>query len=441
MNLSSIPTQIRDQFTLLSPPWLNQGYAEKFGYVPGLMFDLLLEKAFQAQTIRIPGAGDVSQIPYLCQDRNLVQGPAESTQSICTRLQQAFQTAKLAGSRVAIALNVQAYLQNLQPGIYGALPQFAMVSGNSTKTSWSTQYIGDAIGAPPTLMTVPANWNWDGSYRPWRSWFILYMSLGAATLGGTGGVVSSTTLPGSLQNAGTWGENLNGVWVPGFGGTPINYPFILLTGLSGLSSANVGNWLTWSGAAHAGNNGTFQITQVASATSCYIANPNNVPGDANPGTWSISAYPYIGPAPCWDFPSVKWDQGASAYATPDYGSNVGGVWESTTSSVTYQPSLSWGLSCSSLVISSIRGLLQTWKSGTTWYSQIIVAFDGGTGAAVSAFSPNSSEGSGNPDGTYGGHGKLSVGVWVPNRDDGTSVLDEYCQGTGSWSNCTVENVT
>jgi hypothetical protein len=434
---------MRDRVKPASPPWLQTGNGEKFMYTLELFGDLLLEKCNQAQKIRMPGQGSVTQLPYLSADRLLVQGPAETNAAFITRLQHAFAAWKKAGSRIAVAQQAQAYLENEQPGVSGVLPEFAIVSGNSTVTTWSTQYIGDAIGAPPTLMTVPANWNWDGSYKPWRSWFILYMSSIATGLSGTGGTVSGTTDAGSYVNAdGTFGQNVGGVWVPLTSGSVVNHPFIELTGLSGLTPAQVGQWIVWSGAAHAGNNGTFPIVSVTGSSTCYVANPANVPSDANPGTWSIVEYPYIGPGPVWDAPGYVWDQGASSYAPPDYGTNVGGVWQPTTvTGVTSQPSISWGLDCSSLVITSIRQLLQRWKSGTTWYSEIIVAFDGGTGAAGSSFSSNSTPTTGNPNGTYGGFGQLVAGVWVPNRNAQSSLLDAYCQGSGSWNQCTVQNVT
>ena len=105
---------------------------------------------------------------------------------------------------------------------------------------------------------------------------------------------------------------------------------------------------------------------------------------------------------------------------------MGGVWQPTTLG---SPSvISWGLDVAAAVIQSIRGLLRQWKSASTWYHDIIICFDGGSGVAGDAYSPLSSPGSGNPDGTFGGHGKNVAGVWVPNRLI-SSPFDAYCQGT------------
>lgn len=52
-------------------------------------------------------------------------------------------------------------------------------------------------------------------------------------------------------------------------------------GLTGMTADSVGRFLTLSGAASSGNNGTFLIVQYNSATSVSIANPSAVAGDAN----------------------------------------------------------------------------------------------------------------------------------------------------------------
>jgi hypothetical protein len=70
---------------------------------------------------------------------------------------------------------------------------------------------------------------------------------------------------------------------------------LLLTGLTGLVSptpsnqgGSEGRFLTIAGAASGGNNGTFQIVNVVSATSCWIRNASGVAGDANNGTVGLT---------------------------------------------------------------------------------------------------------------------------------------------------------
>jgi len=64
-------------------------------------------------------------------------------------------------------------------------------------------------------------------------------------------------------------------------------PNMIVSGLSGLTAASNCRYLTLSGADSAGNNGTFQITDVLSPTSVQISNPSGTAVDANNGsiTW------------------------------------------------------------------------------------------------------------------------------------------------------------
>ena len=435
--------QYRDTWYKLAPPWLRTGVGEKFMYTMQLCTDLLVEKAMQAVAIRLPGQGDPSQLPYLANDRGLIQGPAETAAQFVLRLQGAFAAWKKAGSAQAVAGQLLAYLQGLQPGVPATNPLLSIISGSyPSVTKWVTQYVGDAVGTAPSVRNIiPGNFNWDGKPNAWRAWLVLYMTSVQVAAGDIHGAVASVA-------AGSWlGQNVGGVWVPGTSGTPVNYPWATMAGLSGLSSSNVGQWLVCSGAAHAGNNGTFPIVQVTGSGSCVVANPNAFAGDTGI-TWSIVSFPFIAPGMPWGagaFMGTKIGQGENLSTTPpstpplDTGSNVGGVWQPTTTG-TYGCTLSWGLSCTSGTIGTIRTILKRWKSAATYYPKIVVAFDGAGGAAGSAYSPNSSPGSGNPDGTFGSVGKLVAGVWVPARSL-SSPFDAYCQGTGQNVSCGVENVT
>lgn len=69
---------------------------------------------------------------------------------------------------------------------------------------------------------------------------------------------------------------------------------VTLTALTGFTAANVGQFLTLSGASNAGNNGTFIITSYHSSTSIDISNASGVFPDANSGslTWTERG-PYV----------------------------------------------------------------------------------------------------------------------------------------------------
>lgn len=399
--------QVRDEMTgpQLAPPWLC-GFdttGQKFLYVIGLAMDMLLEKMTESMVAKLPGFGDPSNIPLQAADRLLVQGPAETNAQFIQRLKDAFEAWSIAGSRPSVLSQIQAYLTNQQPGISAGLlaaglPECLIVGGNTSLTTWDTTYFTDAQNAVPSHVTKsPANWDWDGQNLPSRAWLVLFMQ---NVYDGRGGATATV--------ASTGGSGVSGVMTG----------FATITGLTGMMSTDVQKYLTIEDAASAGNVGTFQITSVLSTTSVIIANPSADSGDVNNGslTWTTSAYPYIAPAPVWGSPSFVWGTGT------------------------------WGVSCSPQVIISIRQILQRWKSAQTYYPNIIIAFgDGQTyladGRPNSDFSPNSVEGSGNPDGTFGEYGHNASGVWIPNKHNGVNPYNAYCDGTGLAVNCYEKNVT
>ena len=164
--------------------------------------------------------------------------------------------------------------------------------------------------------------------------------------------------------------------------------FFTVTGLasvpSTVTSTTLPAYLTISGAASSGNNGTFQVTQWVSSNSVVVANPDGIATDANNGslTWGISYYPGIQPMPVWGFPSAVWGGNTNQCM----GCQFPGVKNS------FDGSGFW---------TTLRSLLKTWKSAQTWYVNIILRFSPGDLSAGNDFSPWSSLGDGNPDGTWG----------------------------------------
>lgn len=431
--------QFRDGFYLFAPPWLSTGNAERYLYTLELMRDFLCEKANEAIKIRMPGQGDESQLPFLAHDRQLVQGPNEPPVSFAARLTQAFQTWSEAGSAIAALGQLQAYAQGFQ---FGANRQFAIVSNQRTLqdgahvNTWWIQKVSDPVGKPALLSTVPANYNWDGNLaETWRCWLVIYQWT-VDLLSGASAATSSAGGGSFVED--DWGQIVAGVWVAQTSGTPLNAPFITVTGLLGLSGvANVGDTLTLSGSGNASNNGTWQIVQIVSDTSCVIANPLGVAPDAGPMAWTIRRYPWMPPALAWGSPGQVWGQGETILPPEDTGSNVNGTWRPTTQpGAGATPTYAWGVRASSLTIQSIRSILSAWKSAGTYYPNIIIAYDGQSGA----YDRMSTPGSGNPDGTFGDLGELIAGVWTASRLI-SSPWDAYCQGTGQALACSVENVT
>jgi len=92
----------------------------------------------------------------------------------------------------------------------------------------------------------------------------------------SGGIIGTDAANGAI----TWKEQ--------YGGAAASVTTVLngiatLTGLTGMTTASVGHRITISGAASAGNNGTFIIASFISATSVTIQNASAVAGDANNG--------------------------------------------------------------------------------------------------------------------------------------------------------------
>jgi hypothetical protein len=385
----------------MAPPWFVDGVtngaspdvakaAVRFLYCLGLCLDMLDEKANEAQLAKLPGFGtDPSLLPFQAADRLLIQGPQEPSAQFIVRLQQAFDSWARAGSRPAVLEQIQGYLTDLQPGVAAALPECLIVGGNTTVSTWDTINNGDPQGQQPAHAYItPANWNWDGVDNATRAWLVLFMHLVPTGASGSGASVAS---------------------VGGSGVSGVTSGFATITGLSGFTAVNIGEYLICTGGAHSGNNGTFQIVAVPSSSSVIIANTAAVATDTV--AWSVSAYPFIGPAPVYGSPSFVWGQGYT-----------------------------WGVNCSSFVIQSIRQIVQRWKSASTYYPNIIISFGGGDATAGNEFSPNSSQGSGNPDGTWAGPGKLVNGCWVPARTT-VNPFTAFCDGTGVSVQCYEKNRT
>lgn len=441
-------SQFRDDWYELAPPWLRTGNAERYIYVLELHRDLLMEKSNQAQKIRLPGQGDASQIPYLAHDRALVQGPNEPDAAFIARLKDAFAAWARAGSAAAVLLQLQAYSQGFQPDIPDTAAVLRIVGDkrflSETDTdginSWYSVLAGDPIGQEPTFVNVtPHNFDWGSDAvgelpAVWRAWLVLYQY--AVDTGQTGASAVYASAGGGSFTEATCGHIVAGVWVPTTSGTPINAPFVTLTGLSSLTNDNVGDVITITGSVHPSNNGVHQIVQVLDATSCVIANKLNTTPDAGPLGWSIARYSWIPPALALGSPDTVWGQGESVLPAVDTGSNVRGTWKPTTlASIGERPTYAWGMRVSSLEIDTVRTILKTWKSGGAYYPNIIVCYDGPEGA----YSPTSTPPL-NPDGSFGKVGALVDGVWVPTRQI-ESTWDTYCQGTGVANACGVENIS
>lgn len=367
----------------LSPPWLCAygSNGQRYMYTVGVGCDILLEKLNQAQQAKFPGHGGPTALPLQAADRLMVQGTLETDDQLSARLQQAFATWQLAGSRRAVLSQIQAYMTGTLVGVDTALPTALIVGGDDTLTTWDTLYGYMSQGAPPSHITAPINWDWDGNFYPWRVWLVVFMALNDVGLSG-----SAASIPAPAING-----------------------FVTITGLSGITTDQVQQYITISGAANADNNGTFQITHVVSATVLVCANPLG-DTDANNGSlvWEIGSFPYIGPAPVWGADDSVWGSGHA-----------------------------WGLNVSQQVVISMRDIVKRWKGAGTYYESLIISFATTVEMTPDAFAL----GGANPTTGLWGYPAVAntVGVMTYQRAlSGAATLgtfDAFCRGSGIPINC------
>lgn len=109
--------------------------------------------------------------------------------------------------------------------------------------------------------------------------------------------------PGRIDLTSVVGPAASGAAASIVSGAPTG--MVRVTGLTGMFANAVGSKLTISGAASAGNNGSFQIIKFISATEVYIINASAVTGDANNGSISWTHRNAVYGIDCQDGAHVK----------------------------------------------------------------------------------------------------------------------------------------
>jgi hypothetical protein len=320
----------------------------------------------------------------LAADRGLVQGIGESHESFSARLSGAFQSWSRAGDARTVLEQVLSFLQETP---YPSPIPIAAIVGGVLSRKWDLVYSGqDLSGEDVYINKATPNWDWDGvTTHWWRSWLVLY---------------SAPVSTGNLGAAASVAAAAAG--------------FVTVTGLSGMSGADMGRWIAVSGSADSvHNDGLFQIAQILSATSVKIGNPVGT-NDANNGalSWEVGAYQQFTPAPMCGTPGLMCGSGISC-----------GFYTDVTQ-----------------VFATVRQLLNTWKSRQTFYVWIVVAFYGTGGQPNADYSPYSTDtiGDHNPDGTWKNWSKTVAGKRVAARvtksylDLGRTTLDAFIPGTGRY---------
>lgn len=167
-------TGLRDTIKEISPTWLQTEQAEKFLYLCGVLHDMLVEKAQEAQLARMPTRCDPSALPLLGDDRQIIRGIGESDMGYGERLSRAFDSWRLAGLPMGVMAEVIAYLSTG--------PKMRHVSNTSVWDSFAAG--ADTTQPPEHVKASPANWDWDGDATLWwRVWAIIYSVGGYAWCG------------------------------------------------------------------------------------------------------------------------------------------------------------------------------------------------------------------------------------------------------------------
>lgn len=204
-----------------------------------------------------------------------------------------------------------AYLQRLNPsGMYNLVSQSFSTTTDDTFSTWSTTSASTTGWQTLTSTTDPFGLSANPQYCNANDLFIYNftttLQVGAnVTAIGPGLKVAGAALNAyqvingsaqQFQNLFHGGINVQGFYaVAGYGGSTatissVSSPIVTMTGLSGISSALNGAWITISGCANPGNNGTFYVNNTLTSTSLQYVNNNAVAPDANSGgiTWLLN---------------------------------------------------------------------------------------------------------------------------------------------------------
>ena len=152
-----------------------------------------------------------------------------------------------------------------------------------------------------------------------------------------------------------------------------------------VSTSSAGTWATWD---------TQYNTSNLSKAPAHIS----IPG----ANWN------------WDTNYSWWQAFLVFYFQANSTVSAGSAWGAAGASWG-NPLVSWGTNTPANTWTQLRNLIALWKGANTWYPFLVLNFGGSTGVAGSEFSPNSAQGSGNPDGTWATWAKTVNGVSVASR--------------------------
>jgi hypothetical protein len=166
-------------------PWFLQGpnfgaFNEAVGLVLDSSVDTLVAGLQLAQPLRC----DVSALPHIATDRDVLLFATEPIASRRFRLSQWLQLHRLRGTHFGEMRNLQPFWLGVN-GL-GILPTIRIVHQSGTPSGGgpvvSTWHTLDPLGNYTIHRASPSNWNWDGRTTQWaRWWCILHLPVGYST--------------------------------------------------------------------------------------------------------------------------------------------------------------------------------------------------------------------------------------------------------------------
>lgn len=202
---------IRTLMYAVSPPWLQDGIAQKYTYICALHADALIDKCKLGVYNRFPLLCDPTALPLLGADYGIPQGPNEPTASYRVRLQTSWDDYRHDGSARAVMRQGLGYLTPLTPAMRIVKDVNAPQPGVLQASVWDTYAAGADTTQPPThVLQTSLAWDWDGVILRWRAWWIIYSLAGSpwssegtwgdGQLWGDGGVWGLTATQGDMSS-------------------------------------------------------------------------------------------------------------------------------------------------------------------------------------------------------------------------------------------------
>jgi hypothetical protein len=282
----------------LYPTYMNGPVWSSYLYSINVCLDAVVDSASYAVRARFPQLAPFDALPWLAQDRQIFQGPSETSASYVARLLQWLDLWRLAGNPTSVLLAFLAWLTPLTPQVQTVTSW----AGASPGTVWQTYVAGSTpfppgqtIPTPPNLLTVAtANWDWDGASQPyyfpwmrWRTWVIVSSFAGSPWAAPTqtwgngqswGDGVSCYGWTGTAQQsaqltalAKTWKSG--GTWVPWI---VVNYDntWFLETGVTGTRLPD-GTWGYYGKIVADATYGTKYVSARPPASTCTLVTGTN----------------------------------------------------------------------------------------------------------------------------------------------------------------------